>query len=116
MPAQIPTLLQALGPAILIVSVLFIVPESPRWLIANGRDDQAREILERLHANGSTDDELVINEIEEINTALKLEEANGNGSWRSLVATQGNRRRTVVLLLIGSGSQLMGNGVRTALL
>ena len=35
-------------PAILYFFALFIVPESPRWLALRGREDEAREVLERV--------------------------------------------------------------------
>jgi len=35
-------------PAILYFFSLMVVPESPRWLAMNGRDDEAREVLERV--------------------------------------------------------------------
>lgn len=103
-------MLQALGPALLAAGVIFAVPESPRWQIAVGRHDEARKTLERIHANGATDDELVNMEIEEINASLQLERESGNGSWSSLLKTRGNRTRMIVLALIGTGSQLNGVG------
>lgn len=43
-------------PALLFVALLFAVPESPRWLLNHGREDQARHILEKVggsdHAAG----------------------------------------------------------------
>lgn len=106
---QLPTLLQALGPFLLALGCIFVVPESPRWQIAVGRHEQARKTLEKIHANGATDDELVNMEIEEINNSLALERQNQSGSWKSLFATSGNRRRMLVIFLIGTGSQLLGN-------
>jgi MFS transporter, SP family, arabinose:H+ symporter len=42
-------------PAVAFIGLLFSVPESPRWLAQKGRDEQAREVLERVggreHAN-----------------------------------------------------------------
>ena len=35
-------------PAVLYFFALLIVPESPRWLAMHGRDDEAREVLERV--------------------------------------------------------------------
>lgn len=34
------------APALLLLALLFFVPESPRWLIGAGRDDEARRVLE----------------------------------------------------------------------
>jgi len=36
------------APAVLLLALLFFVPESPRWLIGVGRDDEARRILENV--------------------------------------------------------------------
>lgn len=35
-------------PAVFYFAALFAVPESPRWLVMNGRDDEARRVLERV--------------------------------------------------------------------
>lgn len=39
-----------LAPALLLLGLLFVAPESPRWLIQSGRDDEARRILESVAA------------------------------------------------------------------
>ncbi len=106
---RLPTLVQALGPAFMLANLWFI-PESPRWLKANHRHDEARLILERLHANGATNDELVNNEIAEIDTALALE-AQVATTWGSLLATKGNRKRMVVITVVALGSQWSGLGL-----
>ncbi|ORY90756.1 general substrate transporter, partial [Leucosporidium creatinivorum] len=106
---RLPTLFQAFGPMILFVCTFFI-PESPRWLIANGRPEQAQAILSRLHANGAERDELVDNEMHEIQSAIEREKQTGS-SWASLFSTPGNRRRVAVILIVATGSQWNGIGI-----
>ncbi|GAA5998046.1 uncharacterized protein JCM10292_002285 [Rhodotorula paludigena] len=100
------TALQGAGPFILLICSPFM-PESPRWLIAKGKDERAHKILAHYHANGKMDDELVVNEVDEIKSAI-TRESNERAGWSSFFATPGNRRRLLVLLLVGTGSQLNG--------
>ncbi|GAA6001821.1 hypothetical protein JCM10207_002336 [Rhodosporidiobolus poonsookiae] len=101
--------LQAFGAIILLIAAVFM-PESPRWLMARGKKEQAHKILADLHSNGKLDDELVLNEVEEIEASLTREKEERAG-WTSFFATPGNRKRLAVLFLIGSGSQLNGVGL-----
>jgi MFS family permease len=48
---RIPTIVQAGLPGIVMVLVLFL-PESPRWLIAHDRREEALEIFARYHGEG----------------------------------------------------------------
>src|ERR1700724_1498243 len=47
---QIPLAVMMVMPAIMFVLVQFC-PESPRWLIARGRDEQAKQALNRLRGS-----------------------------------------------------------------
>ena len=45
-------------PALLLLALLFLVPESPRWLTKRGRSDQAMSILSRIGGSRHAKDEL----------------------------------------------------------
>ncbi|KAI1013722.1 hypothetical protein LB503_010526 [Fusarium chuoi] len=106
----------ALQAAIPFLQLMFIywVPESPRWLIANGRKDQAIAILTKFHAGGQGNSPLVAFEITEIENALALERSQeSSASWKTLVKTAPMRRRTLIAAILGFFSQWNGIGVVT---
>ncbi len=53
-------------PAAIFLVLLFTVPETPRWLLANGREAEGREVIARL----TTSDEEARQQIQEINASL----------------------------------------------
>ncbi|KAK8119827.1 uncharacterized protein PG998_004453 [Apiospora kogelbergensis] len=76
------------------------------------RDAEAERLLVKYHANGDAADPLVPLEMEEIRTALRLEnEALASTSYLSFFRTPGNRRRFFIILAVGFFSQWSGNGL-----
>ena len=45
-------------PSILFLILLFFVPKSPRWLALKGNDDQAKDVLNKLHESVQAEEEL----------------------------------------------------------
>jgi MFS family permease len=98
-----PCLFQAWAPLMVLIH-LFFIPESPRWLIDHDRPEEALKILADEHANGDQDDELVRYEYDEIRRALQLEKENKKSKYSDFLKTPGNRRRLLVLVTMGTGS------------
>ncbi len=109
---RIPTILQGLFPVIQFF-LIYLVPESPRWLISKGRNQEARDLLLKYHAGGdeSVGGALVDFEMSEIELALEQERLASKSSYMDFFRTQGNRKRLFLLTFIGIIMQLSGNGL-----
>ncbi|KAM0276529.1 hypothetical protein ACHAQH_006630 [Verticillium albo-atrum] len=108
---RIPSLLQGLS-SVVQICLCWATEESPRWLIAQERDEDAKRILVKYHANGNESDPLVTLEMEEIRTALRLDaEAHRTTSYLTFFQTPGNRHRFLIILCVGFFSQWSGNGL-----
>ncbi|KAA8894147.1 general substrate transporter [Sphaerosporella brunnea] len=107
---RIPSILQA-APALVMLTFIWLVPESPRWLISRDRPDEALRILAKYHANGDEHDELVQYEFTEIKETIALEKEVAKGGISELWATKGNRHRMLICICAGLFSQLSGNSL-----
>jgi len=66
-------------PAIFYFLALFAVPESPRWLVMNGKDDDARRVLERV-----ADSARAKADIEAVKASLRYEQSTERTPLREL--------------------------------
>ncbi|OIW27125.1 general substrate transporter [Coniochaeta ligniaria NRRL 30616] len=105
---RLPSLLQ-ICPSLLQISTVFLLPESPRYLVSKDRDDEAKAILVKYHAEGDRDSLLVQAEIAQIRETIKTEMEVSKQSWMELLSTKGMRRRFLITIFIGLFTQLSGN-------
>lgn len=102
---RIPFALQ-LVPAAVLVVFLFMVPESPRWLLLRDRHEEALESLRRYLGSGlSRDDEIVQNEYKSICGALEIERQS-KISFKEVILCR-DRSSHLKRMLLGMGGQFM---------
>ncbi|WWC64939.1 uncharacterized protein I303_107553 [Kwoniella dejecticola CBS 10117] len=107
---RFPAIVQILGPSI-VLAITVTAPESPRFLIKMGKNEQAMRVLTKYHANGATNDPLVQWEYEEIVAALHEEELRPKSSYMDFFRTRGNRLRLAAVISLSFGTNWVGNGL-----
>jgi len=105
---RLPSLMQA-APSAVQVFLVFLLPESPRWLISRGKDEQAFKILAKYHANGNEQDEGVRFEFNEIKASVGGQ--TGAGRWSQLFSTSAARRTVFICMACGVFSQWSGTSL-----
>lgn len=95
--------------AAILAGGMFVLPESPRYLIKRGRLEQARRSMQRLVGSGATDHE-VQGEISIIQASIEAEERLGNTGYAGLFKKSSSRTlfRTFTGTTIQALQQLSG--------
>ncbi|KAI8977926.1 general substrate transporter [Pilobolus umbonatus] len=73
-----------MAPAVVLGFGAIFLPFSPRWLINKGRNDEALQVLARLHSNGDQTDPAVVAEYEDILAQAEIERAVSVDSYLEL--------------------------------
>ncbi|KAK7219012.1 hypothetical protein V2G26_007015 [Clonostachys chloroleuca] len=81
------------------------LPESPRWLMYHGREDEALGVLACLQGK-TMDDAFVITQQEEIRYSVKYEKEH-QIRWRDLLRPQPGATKPLRRLLLGAGTQFI---------
>lgn len=84
---------------VIMAIMLVFMPESPRYLLAHDREDEARQVISAL-LDLPEDSPAVISQIEEITQAIELEMASAR-NWKDLFKSaqdaQGEKRRMLTV-------------------
>jgi len=108
---RLPSLLQIV-PSLISLCLLPFVPESPRWLIAKGKHNHAREVLMIVQNKESVNSDAVTRAFDNIDLAITIEkEVSPGNPWVEIGKGRANQKRLAVLLSFGVMIQLLGNFV-----
>ncbi|KAL2170798.1 hypothetical protein VTG60DRAFT_4453 [Thermothelomyces hinnuleus] len=108
---RVPLIFQAFACLIVMVAVFFI-PESPRFLMANGKDDEALAFLIKYHGNGDPDSRLVRLEYEEMKEGIRQDGIDKVWwDYRPFLLSHSGRWRIAQVLMISIFGQFSGNGL-----
>jgi hypothetical protein len=64
---------------------MYFLPESPRWLVAKDRPEDALKVLAKLHSRGDTEDLYVKAELAEIVAKIAFEKRHKSPSYFSML-------------------------------
>lgn len=95
-------------PAVVMVAILFF-PESPRWLIAKDRREEALAIFAKYHGDGNENSPIVQLQYHEVIEQMQATD-NSNPWWdfRELVNTRASRYRLAMVIAMSFFGQWSG--------
>ncbi|KAK9475180.1 putative lactose permease [Dipodascopsis tothii] len=98
--------------SVFIVAFAFFIPESPRWLMAQGRIDEARHILAEYHGEGDANNPIVSMQINEMYAQISV--TGSDKRWwdfRQLFNSKSARARLWCVIGMAVFGQCSGNSV-----
>ncbi|KAM0753421.1 general substrate transporter [Meredithblackwellia eburnea MCA 4105] len=97
--------LQAL-PVVLLVIVCFFLPESPRFLLTKGREEDAMRVLTYLHRAQGHD--FIQGEFQEIKDQIEAEKKHREPTWKEIATRASWRKRVILSSVLQWLAQLTG--------
>ncbi|EIM81448.1 general substrate transporter [Stereum hirsutum FP-91666 SS1] len=109
---RLPLILQ-IGPPIIVMSCVWFCPESPRYLVAQGKREEALAVLVKHHTSDGKINALIELEMKEIEESVTVKRQTPWWDYSALFKTRNARWRILCLALMCINGQLAGNGLIT---
>lgn len=108
---RIPLYLQCIFSGIVLIFSLFL-PESPRWLFATDRHEEALAILAKYHGEGDVNDPIVQLQIREFQEGIAKDGSDKRWyDYREVFGSRNNLWRILMVFLMAFIGQWSGNAV-----
>ncbi|KAI9834882.1 MAG: hypothetical protein M1819_002790 [Sarea resinae] len=95
-------------PAAILGLLIFLFPESPRWLIDHGHSADGMRVLAQLHAHGDENDPWVKAEYEQIQESVTFEHEHEAKSYKELFVDRASFRRVFLTTALQASVQMTG--------
>ncbi|KAH7255438.1 general substrate transporter [Fusarium redolens] len=105
---RVPVILQCF-PILVIMGLLFVIPETPRWLAAHDRPEECLKVLAQIQGTSIDDPEVqVLHSV--ITQTVAYETSIGSGSWKDLLKEDSikSRKRLLLACFLQAAQQLGG--------
>jgi len=106
---QIPLWLQMTFSGVILISAFFM-PETPRWLIANDRHEEALAVITKYHGEGDPDNAIVKLSYTEMQEQISMTGSDKRWwDWFDLIKTRSSRWRLTMVIAMAFFGQWSGN-------
>ncbi|KAF2836366.1 general substrate transporter [Patellaria atrata CBS 101060] len=108
---RIPVWCQLVSSVVVAIGIWFL-PESPRWLIAQDRTEEARNIISKYHGGGDASHPIVVLQMKEMREQIRTDSSDKRWwEYKELYNTHSARHRLICVLGMACFGQLSGNSV-----
>jgi len=87
------------------------VPETPRFLLSKGKEEEAFQFFVTYHGNGDTNDELVHFEFQEMKLAIQQEQEAKAETWSNILKRRSNLHRLGLAALMIFCTNMSGSSI-----